>query len=145
MHPIDAEEAALRLAAIGARGQPDEGDAISSAATSWRGGNCTLAIRMAARKMTTSGVVPHSPTCMRDVQRHRRQPHDRKDADGRDQPQYMSSSFFFSLSPGRVNAPGRQAMERASSSGYSKIWLKILGAISAVNMPPSAPPNDIHR
>ena len=57
----------------------------------------------------------------------------------------MSSSFFFSLSPSSFSAPGRQAIERASSSGYSKIWEKILGAISAVNMPPSAPPNDIHR
>ena len=57
----------------------------------------------------------------------------------------MSSSLRFSLSTGSSSAPGRQAMESASSSGYSKICENSLGATSAVNMPPSAPPNDIHR
>ena len=46
---------------------------------------------------------------------------------------------------GALNTPGRQAIDSASSSGYSNTSLKILGAISAADRPPSAPPNDIHR
>ena len=44
-----------------------------------------------------------------------------------------------------LKTPGRHAIDRASSSGYSNTSLKILGAISAADKPPSAPPNDIHR
>ena len=43
------------------------------------------------------------------------------------------------------NTPGRHAMESASSSGYSNTSLKMRGAMSAADSPPSAPPNDIHR
>ena len=44
-----------------------------------------------------------------------------------------------------LNTPGRQAIESASSSGYSNTSLNTRGAISAADSPPSAPPSAIHR
>ena len=62
LHAVDAEEAPLRVGRANRRltseGSHTRAAHISAAATSCRGGYCTLASRTAARRMTTSGVGP---------------------------------------------------------------------------------------